>query len=99
MRDLVDCLYYQSETERCNNNELHQRNKNEEDSASEEFHTDSYKLPDKASEEELKKRIIYNVGDIFGAGYDTMFTMLHWSFLYLAVFPDTQTKVRKPSFP
>ena len=48
---------------------------------------------DKETEFELQKRIIYNVGDIFGAGFDTLFSTLYWSLLYMAVYPDTQVKV------
>ncbi|CAK8697268.1 unnamed protein product [Clavelina lepadiformis] len=42
---------------------------------------------------ELRRRIIYGIGDIFGAGYDTLFTCVDWSIFYLAAFPDKQEKI------
>ena len=131
MRDLVDCLYNESEKERRNNNEIpivvqngmsknpinkgadcngygtrHGQgtpNGNGQVSSENESHYKRSSYPgtvfdpmcveDKETEQELKKRITYTIGDIFGAGYDTLFSLIHWFFLYMAVYPDTQTKV------
>ena len=122
MRDLVDCLYHESERERCNNNNkvpkpdqngfeydhnqldgtdsTSTRNNNlmtesnyENIGTNFESTVNPFCVVDESVELELKKRITYNIGDIFGAGYDTMFTIIHWAFLYMAVFPDTQNKV------
>ena len=111
MRDLVDCLYYESERQRSNNNEAPTTVKNgvassngfspnvedgEYSGTSNEYTgnvLNYFTVEDKESEQELKTRITYTTGDIFGAGYDTVFTLLHWAFLYLAVYPDSQSKV------
>jgi len=131
MRDLVDCLYSESEKERRNNNEkpaVEQKDLSKKHFKQPECNGDGphlgqesssngyshvpkengsyYKrfsypdtalnplyIEDKKAEQELKKRITYNVGDIFGAGYDTLFSMVYWAFLYMAVYPDTQAKV------
>ncbi|XP_051552615.1 cytochrome P450 1A1-like [Myxocyprinus asiaticus] len=38
-------------------------------------------------------QIVHSVIDIFGAGFDTIITGLHWSLLYLIKFPDIQAKI------
>ena len=116
MRDLVDCLYFESEKERRNNNEKsikngvikHDVNSNGNANGFENVHAENgyheikqnqsivnpYVIKDRSAELELRKRITYTVGDIFGAGYDTTFSMIHWALLYMAVHPDFQAKVR-----
>lgn len=39
--------------------------------------------------------IISTVSDIFGAGFETVSTCLHWSFLYLIHYPEIQAKIQE----
>ncbi|XP_023401082.1 cytochrome P450 1A1-like [Loxodonta africana] len=39
--------------------------------------------------------IINTVGDLFGAGFETVSTCLYWSFLYLIRYPEIQAKIQE----
>ncbi|XP_036996242.2 cytochrome P450 1A4-like [Artibeus jamaicensis] len=39
--------------------------------------------------------IISTVNDLFGAGFESVSTCLHWSFLYLIYYPEIQTRIQE----
>ena len=45
-------------------------------------------------EKTMRKRILYTVNDLLAAGIDTLSVLIQWALIYMAVFPETQEKVK-----
>ncbi|KAL8196937.1 UNVERIFIED_CONTAM: Cytochrome P450 1A4 [Gekko kuhli] len=53
------------------------------------------KVDENANIQFSDQKIINIVGDLFGAGFDTVTTALSWSFLYLVTYPEIQKKIQE----
>ncbi|XP_060116213.1 cytochrome P450 1A4-like [Heteronotia binoei] len=53
------------------------------------------KVDENANVEISDKKIVSIVGDLFGAGFDTVTTALSWSLLYLVTYPEIQKKIQE----
>ncbi|KAJ6664133.1 hypothetical protein lerEdw1_008348, partial [Lerista edwardsae] len=58
-------------------------------------HTQNENLDVNANTKELDQKITRIVGDLFGAGFDTVTTALSWSLIYLVIYPEIQKKVQE----
>ncbi|XP_062819318.1 cytochrome P450 1A5 [Anolis carolinensis] len=54
----------------------------------------SKKVDVNANIQQLDQNIVHIVGDIFGAGFDTVSTGLSWCLMYLVTYPEIQKKIQ-----
>nr|XP_056721726.1 cytochrome P450 1A4 [Euleptes europaea] len=52
------------------------------------------KVDENANVQPSDQKIVNIVGDLFGAGFDTVTTALSWSLVYLVTYPETQKKIQ-----
>ncbi|XP_061451237.1 cytochrome P450 1A5-like [Rhineura floridana] len=58
-------------------------------------HFQDEKLDENANVQQSDQKIVNIVGDLFGAGFDTVTTALSWSLMYLVTYPEIQKKIQE----
>ncbi|XP_066491053.1 cytochrome P450 1A5-like [Tiliqua scincoides] len=58
-------------------------------------HSQNENVDENANMKFLNRKIANIVGDLFGAGFDTVTTALSWSLMYMVTYPEIQKKVQE----